>query len=491
MTTRRALAVVVVVVGVMVRLHSASGLWLDEALSVNIARLPLHDLPEALRRDGSPPLYYLLLHAWIAVFGTSTTAVRALSAVFSVACLPLIWLLGRRLLDATTGAVALLLLATSPFAVRYATETRMYSMVLALVLVGGCALVTALDKPTTSRLLGVGLCTAALMLTHYWALYLLTVVGGLLLVLSRSRPNARRCVTAMVLGGLLFLPWLPSFLYQAKHTGTPWAAAPKAAAVLTSIGVWAGGADTGWGLLLLLLLVLLAVLALVGRRQEHAVLLALPVLPLAAALALVSLGTLAVGIALAAVTSAGYAPRYSSAALGPFLVLVAVGAAALPARARTVVVALAVVAGLGGSVVQPLSHRRTEAPLLARALRAGLQPGDLVVYCPDQTGPAVSRLLPTATDQVVYPTLGRPERVDWRDYAQRNEHASPTAFADSVLARTTHEIWLVSAGHYLTFGRQCEDLDGLLAQRRQGRDLVVPRQRRDGESAQLTRYPSA
>lgn len=491
MTARAALVAAVVVTGVVVRLHSASGLWLDEALSVNIARLPLDQLPEALRRDGSPPLYYLLLHGWMAMFGTSTTAVRALSGLFAVAALPLIWLLGRRLVDATTGWLALLLLATSPFAVRYATETRMYSMVLALVLAGGCALVAALARPTALRLAGVALCTGALMLTHYWGLYLLTVVGGLLLWLSVRSAAARRCVGAMVAGGLLFLPWLPSFLFQAKHTGTPWVAAPKSAAVLTSIGVWAGGVATGWGGLLLVLLLLLVVVGLLGRRQGGSVVLALPVVRPAAVLLVVSLGTLVLGIGLAAVTSAGYAPRYSSAAVGPFLLAAAVGAAALPTKARAVVVGLAVLAGLGNSVVQPLSHRRTEAPMLARAIRAALQPGDLVVYCPDQTGPAVSRLLPTATDQVVYPTLGRPERVDWRDYAQRNRNASPTAFAERVLGRTTHQIWLVSAGQHRTFGHQCEDLDELLTKRRGGRDLVVPTHRRFAEWAQLTRYPSA
>ena len=41
------------------------GLWLDEALSVNIAKLPLAQLPGALVQDGSPPLYYLVLHYWM------------------------------------------------------------------------------------------------------------------------------------------------------------------------------------------------------------------------------------------------------------------------------------------------------------------------------------------------------------------------------------------------------------------------------------------
>ena len=49
-------------VGVVIRFVTASHLWLDEALTVNIARLPLGQLTDALRRDGAPPLYYVLLH---------------------------------------------------------------------------------------------------------------------------------------------------------------------------------------------------------------------------------------------------------------------------------------------------------------------------------------------------------------------------------------------------------------------------------------------
>src|SRR5437868_8542899 len=92
-----AAVVAVVVLGVVLRFLTSSHLWLDEALTVNIARLPLSRIPDALRHDGSPPLYYLLLHWWIAVFGDGDVAARALSAVFAIATLPLVWLAGLRL----------------------------------------------------------------------------------------------------------------------------------------------------------------------------------------------------------------------------------------------------------------------------------------------------------------------------------------------------------------------------------------------------------
>ncbi len=86
-----------VTAGVVARFVAPPELWLDEAQSVAIARLPLPELFAALEQDGSPPLYYLLLHAWIAVFGESATAVRVLSAGISVLTLPLAWHIARRL----------------------------------------------------------------------------------------------------------------------------------------------------------------------------------------------------------------------------------------------------------------------------------------------------------------------------------------------------------------------------------------------------------
>src|SRR5215210_7164648 len=55
------------------------GFWIDEGLSVGIADRPLSEIPAALRLDGSPPLYYVLLHLWISVVGTSEGGARSLS----------------------------------------------------------------------------------------------------------------------------------------------------------------------------------------------------------------------------------------------------------------------------------------------------------------------------------------------------------------------------------------------------------------------------
>ncbi|MBA3955533.1 MAG: hypothetical protein H0X58_02585, partial [Acidimicrobiia bacterium] len=63
-------------------------LWVDEGMSVGIASHSLTEIPAVLIRDGSPPLYYVVLHLWMGLFGSSEVAVRSLSLVIALVAIP-------------------------------------------------------------------------------------------------------------------------------------------------------------------------------------------------------------------------------------------------------------------------------------------------------------------------------------------------------------------------------------------------------------------
>ena len=106
----------------------AKGLWLDEAFSVWLGWQPLGEMLSWLVRiDQHPPLYYALLHLWIKLAGDNPADVRMLSAILGTLTIPVMFLLGRRLMGTTVGLLAALILALSPFHVRFAQETRMYT----------------------------------------------------------------------------------------------------------------------------------------------------------------------------------------------------------------------------------------------------------------------------------------------------------------------------------------------------------------------------
>jgi mannosyltransferase len=449
----------VIAIGVALRFFARSDLWADEVLSVNIAKLPLSDLQEALRHDGSPPLYYALLHVWMEIFGTGNEAVRALSGVFGVAALVPAWYAGRRL-DLRRAAAgvqspdsrvvawaAVLLLAASPFAIRYATEARMYSLVILLVLLGYLALLRVFDQPSWGRLACLAIVTGLLLYTHYWAFSLLAVVGLWLVFLAvRGRPEQRRsaryAIGALFVGGLTFLPWLPTFRYQGLHTGTPWGGVVSPASS-TAEAVKSFGGNThvvGWALLLMVLLAVFA--TAVDRRHIDVDLWTRPGIRMEAGVALVALG---LGLLMARATETTFEGRYAAVIFPLFLLAAAFGATVFSSRAvRYTVLALLLIGGFWGGTSNAL-RSRTQAFEVANVIHSEGRTDDLVVYCPDSGGTDVSRLLPTDVRQVGLPGFTKPGRIDWVDYERRVDAMRPVQVAKDIIRRAgdDHTIWFV------------------------------------------------
>jgi uncharacterized membrane protein len=467
--------VAVVVVGTVLRFDTRSALWLDEALTVNISSLPLHSITGALRHDGAPPLYYVLLHFWMQVFGQSDLATRSLAGLIGVATLPVAWLAGRRLGGPTVAWVVLVLVASAPFAVFYSTEARMYSLVILLTGCGFLALHRALDRPRPGNLVATAVVVALLLYTQYWALYLVVATGLWLLILfvvERRRRGATwkqpaEALAAVGVGVLAFVPWLPTFLYQSKHTGTPWGAPANFAALTNAVTGFTANQGvqstiaTDQGRVLTLAYFALAALALFGvGRSTRLIELDLHTRPAGRGLTFVIVVTLTLAITGGLLSSSTFSSRYAAVVFLPLLLLVGVGTTTLlQPVVRAVVVAVAVLAGLAISY-QNVNTQRTQATEVAAVLNAQARPGDVIAFCPDQLGPSVARLLdePGRYATVTYPRGTGPRIVDWADYAQAVSSTDPTAFATRLADRAgaSHTVWLVWEPGYQTYGSRCE-----------------------------------
>lgn len=203
--------------------------WLDEAFSVWVARHSLWDAWRWLIRiDQHPPLYYNLLHFWIRLFGDLQGPVRALSALASALTVPIFYAAARRLLGRPTALIAVVILAVSPFHVRFAQEARMYALLtleVAVLLFFLARLLTTSASAPRRDWLGLAVAQALVMLTHNTAaVYLplaLNAGVGLLLLLGRRNPAValppgfgRRWLGVQALALLLWLPWAVPFVIQ-------------------------------------------------------------------------------------------------------------------------------------------------------------------------------------------------------------------------------------------------------------------------------------
>jgi hypothetical protein len=296
-----------------------------------------------------------------------------------------------------------------------------------------------------------------------------------------ARQTARSIIVAIVAGGITFLPWLPTFLYQAEHTGTPWGERVLPTAGLSYAAIeFAGGQRHSEAYALLVPLLVLALLAIFGRAVDaRRVELDLRTRPGVRLQAVLLVAALLLGLFASYAADTTFAGRYAAGLFPLFVVVVAFGFTVFAdARLRYGALALVAVMGLVGGV-RNLVENRTQAAQVAAVIAAEAEPGDVVLYCPDQVGPDVSRLLEDepGLDQLTFPDGSGPEFVDWVDYQDRVDRADPGAFGAEVLERagTDHTVWFVVAPGYRNFEGECEALSASLsAGRPDARTRVTP-----------------
>jgi hypothetical protein len=208
----------------------------------------------------------------------------------------------------------------------------------------------------------------------------------------------------------------------------------------------------------------------------------------------VATGTLLIAVVLGVVSSSAFVARYTAVVLPLYLLAVSTGVAVLPGRRfRTGCVAVLVLAGLLTAHAEN-AQKRTQAAQIAAVLNVQAQAGDLVVYCPDQLGPAVDRLLHVrGLTEITFPRATGPQRVNWVNYQKVIAGTPIDAFAQATLARLAsgHTLWLVWRDGYPGLGGDCGFLQSWFdLLRPTGSTLVYQNPGTYYENENLTRYTS-
>ncbi|HIQ06562.1 MAG TPA: hypothetical protein EYH31_12930 [Anaerolineae bacterium] len=208
-------------------------LWYDEGVTADVASMGLARLTQWTADDIQPPLYYYLEAGWTRLAGRGEWALRFPSAWFGVLTLPLLYVMGCRLLGRRAGALAVLLGATNPLYVYYSQEARMYSLLTWLGLLAGylllCALRAASQRQADWFWLAFALAATALLYTHYFAFFLLFAYTLYLFpaYLQQSLTSGFcsrlwRPFLAGIVIFLAYLPWLPAMFTRYQVDASFW-----------------------------------------------------------------------------------------------------------------------------------------------------------------------------------------------------------------------------------------------------------------------------
>jgi mannosyltransferase len=219
-------------------------LWRDELASWSAASRSLPQLWAMLHNiDAVLGVYYFGLHAWMAVFGDSPTAMRLPSVIAMTAAAPVVALIGRRLGGNLTGLASGLVFALIPSVSRYAQEARPYAFAMFFAALATLMFLRAMERPAWSRwaiysvvlgAAGVANLVAITVAAGHFAIILWDFCqrtvrvggegdGGRALPGSRPDPQGtplllvRRFLVAFVGGAILVSP-----LVHAGHTQQSW-----------------------------------------------------------------------------------------------------------------------------------------------------------------------------------------------------------------------------------------------------------------------------
>ena len=203
---------------------TAQGMWRDEIDALRFATAPWGELLATFTRPGwNGPFYFFLLRFWAAGAGKSAFALRYFSLLWALPSLPLLFLLGRRLMK-EAACIAVILFAAAPYLIWYAQEVKMYTMVPTLVLLALYALERAARGGRGWWWLVLA-ATSLAFYTHIFAALLVAVEVVWYLLIPRRAPGAWKGA-ALTLAGLT-LPYLPllrwelPLLMQHRETGYP------------------------------------------------------------------------------------------------------------------------------------------------------------------------------------------------------------------------------------------------------------------------------
>jgi mannosyltransferase len=404
-----------------------AGFWIDEGISVGIGSHGFLDIPGVLRLDGSPPLYYLLLHVWMAIFGDGQATTHVLSLGFALLAIPVAYWAGAGMFGRRAGLCAAILAAVNPFLTYYAQETRMYALASLLALVVAATIVRVFVFRRRAFLPLFSLALTALIYAHNWGLFLAVGTIVALVPAWRATPDRRAFVRDVLIAygtvAVLYAPWLPSLLFQAAHTGAPWSVRPSVGAVFGPVARILGGETVPLALLLVAGAGLAAIVkggpvsgggdadAVTVRRTAVWVLVALPLAGLVVAWTSSQL-------------SPAFAGRYFAVFVGPVLLLAGVG---LAHAGRLGVITLAIVCALWFDPRTTQLEAKSNARLVAAKIKPDVYPGDLVVSIHPEQTPVLHYYLPDGLRYADSISLVRDPRVfDWRDALERLREARPS-----------------------------------------------------------------
>ncbi len=212
--------VIIIILSSLLRIYDLGdeSLWSDEGISVDISKGTISDVIDRSNNDPKP-LYYLILHFWMKLFGNSEFSVRFPSVIFGILSIYVIYKLGEFIFDTKIGLLSSIILSISLYHIRYSQEARSYSLLVLLVLLSNYYFVKFLENKDERKYItgderkhitGYVLSSIAMIYTHFFGLFYIVFQNIYYLAFQRKDIKSWMIIQGIILS--FFMLWLPFLL---------------------------------------------------------------------------------------------------------------------------------------------------------------------------------------------------------------------------------------------------------------------------------------
>ena len=266
----------ILLIGTVLRIYDlgTESLWIDEAISMLWAKQsPSHIMARAAL-DVHPPLYFVILHYWINLFGDSEFSARLLSAIIGIISIFMIFKVGSLIFGSDVGLLSAFIMATSVFHIWYSQDARAYSLLVLMSLLSIFFFIQLYRRKSRRDSIGYIVFSCLLIYTHYFGFFIIiaqNIFYCTLFFLTKEK-NDMGIKRWVLLQGLLiisYLPWGGKLIKQLLTIGRgetdtlSWITMPSFYTPIDSLKTYAGSLE------LMSLFLTFAVFAIISYKKNY------------------------------------------------------------------------------------------------------------------------------------------------------------------------------------------------------------------------------